>query len=80
THRCYIGGSRMVELGDRMLRCTRCGLEIDRDVNGAVNIALKAMSNQGFPRGTGAFVDMPELRMSWPQKPASAEAPSLRAG
>jgi len=80
THRCYIDGSRMVELGDRMLRCTRCGLEIDRDVNGAVNIALKAMSNQGFPRGTGAFVDMPELRMSWPQKPASAEAPSLRAG
>jgi len=75
THRCYLDGSEMVELADRMLRCTRCGLEIDRDVNGAINIALKAMSNQGFPRGTGAVVNPPELRMSWPQKPASAGAP-----
>ncbi len=80
THRCHLDGSKMVELEDRMLRCTECGIEIDRDVNGAINIALRAMSNQGFPRGTGAFVNMPELRMSWPQKPASAEAPHFSAG
>jgi len=80
THRCHLDGSKMVEMEDRMLRCTECGLEIDRDVNGAINIALRAMSNQGFPRGTGAFVNMPELRMSWPQKPASAEAPHFIAG
>lgn len=80
THHCYLDESKMVDLGNRMLRCTRCGLEIDRDVNGAINIALKAMSNQGFPRGTGAFVNMPELRMSWPQKLASAETPHFSAG
>lgn len=80
THSCYLDGSKMTELEDRMLRCTRCGLEIDRDEHGAINIALRALKNQGFPRGTGAFVNMPELRMSWPQKLASAEAPHFSAG
>ena len=79
THRCYLDGSRMAELEDRVFRCTRCGLEIDRDLNGAINIALRAL-NQGFPRGTGAEVNPPELRMSWPQKLASAEAPHFSAG
>jgi putative transposase len=79
THSCYLCGSKMTELENRMLRCSDCGLEIDRDEHGAINIALRAL-NQGFPRGTGAFVDMPELRMSWPQKLASAEAPHFSAG
>lgn len=80
THRCYLDGSEMLDLDDRMLRCTSCGLEIDRDVNGAINIALKAMSNQGFLWGTGAAVNPPELRMNEPQKPVSAEAPHFSVG
>jgi putative transposase len=79
THSCCICGSRMAELEDRMLRCTFCGLEIDRDEHGAINIALRAL-NQGALQGLGAVVNPPELWMSWPQKPASAEAPHFSAG
>jgi putative transposase len=80
THSCHLDGSKMVELENRVLRCTSCGLEIDRDVNGAVNIALRAMSNRGALQGLGAVVDPPELRMSWPEKSVSAEAPHFSAG
>ena len=80
THRCHLDGSEMVEFEDRMLRCTSCGLEIDRDVNGAINIALKAMSNQGALQGLGAVVNPPELRMTGLEKPLSAEAPHFSAG
>jgi len=80
THRCYLCGLRMAELGERMLRCTSCGLEIDRDVNGAINIALEAMANLGALQGLGAFVNMPELRMIGLKKPLSAEAPHFSAG
>ena len=79
THRCYLDGSEMVELEDRMLRCTGCGLEIDRDEHGAINIALRAL-NQGALQGLGAFVDMPKLRMSWPEKLVGAEVPHFSAG
>jgi len=79
THWCYLCGSKMVEFENRMLRCAGCYLEIDRDEHGAINIALRAL-NQGALRGLGAVVSPPELRMSWPQKPASAEAPHFSAG
>lgn len=80
THRCYLDGSKMVNLEDRMLRCTSCGLEIDRDANGAINIALKVLSDEGVLQGLGAVVNLPELRMNWPEKLASAETPHLCAG
>jgi hypothetical protein len=69
----------IVAAGVAIYATLRLDLEIDRDEHGAINIGLRAL-NQGFPRGTGAFADMPELRMSWPQKPASAEAPHFSAG
>jgi putative transposase len=31
--------------GKRMFRCSHCGLEIDRDLNGARNIMIKTLSN-----------------------------------
>lgn len=79
THNCYLDGSKMVELEDRMLRCTGCGLEIDRDEHGAINIALRAL-NQGGLQGLGAVVNPPELRMRGLEKPLSAEAPHFSAG
>jgi putative transposase len=79
THGCYLCGSKMSELEDRILQCTHCGLFIDRDINGAINIALRAMLNQGFLRGTGAAVNPPELRMTGSEKPLSAEAPHFSA-
>ncbi|MDI6820550.1 MAG: transposase, partial [Candidatus Hodarchaeaceae archaeon] len=79
THSCYLDGSKMVEIENRMLRCTSCGLEIDRDEHGAINIALRAL-NRGALQGLGAAVNPPELRMSWPEKLASAEAPHFSAG
>jgi len=72
THRCCRCGSKMLDLENRVLRCTRCGLTIDRDVHGALNIAMRAL-NQGFPRGTGAVVNPPKLRMMRQEKPLSAE-------
>lgn len=72
THRCCRCGSKMLELENRTLRCTGCRLEIDRDKHGAINIALRAL-NQGFPRGTGAVVNPPELWMSGLEKLVSAE-------
>lgn len=57
----------------------RLTLAADRDEHGATNIALRAL-NQGFLRGAGAFVDMPELRMNELQKFVSAEAPHFSAG
>jgi len=74
THRCYRCGSRMQDLDNRMLRCTACNLEIDRDTHGAINIALGAIENKGFFRGTGVVVNPPELRMMRLERPLSAEA------
>ena len=79
THHCYLDGSKMAELDDRMLHCTSCGLVIDRDEHGAINIAFRAL-NRGALQGLGAAVNPPKLRMSWPQKPASAEARHFSAG
>jgi len=59
TYRCHLCGSEMEELEDRRLRCTSCCLEIDRDENGAINIALRAL-NRGALQGLGVDVNPPK--------------------
>ena len=42
-----------LKLSDRMFRCDRCGLEIDRDLNAAINIRNRGIAKVG--RGTPEF-------------------------
>ena len=79
THSCYLCRSKMIELEGGMLRCSDCGLEIDRDEHGAINIAFRAL-NQGAFQGMGVAVNPPKLRMSEPEKLVNAEARTFSAG
>ncbi|MCA6212752.1 IS200/IS605 family element transposase accessory protein TnpB [Thermococcus bergensis] len=46
---CPICGGKLVPNGHRVLKCSNCGFEADRDVVGSWNIRLKALKMWGVP-------------------------------
>ncbi len=68
--KCSVCGSRMTRIPkeSRKLRCARCGLTIDRDVNAARNILARALRFGAVGLLTEAMVQEPD---------AGAEAPKV---
>ena len=56
TQTCFVCGNReQIPLSQRVFRCSKCGAEIDRDVNSARNIlklALEKLTGEGQPTQT----------------------------
>jgi len=42
-HRC----GHVAQVEGRMFKCSKCGMEYDRDLNACVNIARRVMSSMG---------------------------------
>ena len=40
-------------LADRVYRCDKCGLELDRDINSAINIKFRALVKAPYPERIG---------------------------
>ncbi|MFP3242854.1 zinc ribbon domain-containing protein, partial [Caldisphaera sp.] len=44
---CPICGSKLIEVGYRRFKCTKCGFEADRDTIAVINIEKKAYKKMG---------------------------------
>jgi len=71
-HRC---GSRNTERPNQStIHCGSCGLTYNADFNAAINIGSDFLAGPG---ADGVQLNHPELRMTWLEKPGSAEAAGL---
>lgn len=65
------GNIEHLDLSDRIFKCSKCGLEIDRDLNASINIRNRSIEYQNrlkqiylINKSTPATGDVPQLKLS----------------